>query len=129
MKELVEPEGAVIFTKRFQLGDPTINTLELWGAEYQESDALLCRKEDVELLQEIADRERCPVCFVGVVMDDGKVFIFFATKKLATLCEILEFGHTRSSFLSKRTKRRDRLKSLLSSSLRFTKIRIQWTWI
>jgi len=66
----------VIFTKRFQLGDPTINTLELWGAEYQESDALLCKKEDVGLLQEIADRERCPVSFVGVVMDDGKVTIF-----------------------------------------------------
>ena len=73
LKELVEPSGAVIFTKRFQLGDPTISTLELWGAEFQESDAILCRKEDVPLLQEIADRERCPICFVGVVTSDGKV--------------------------------------------------------
>ncbi|VVC98983.1 unnamed protein product [Leptidea sinapis] len=56
LKELVEPEGAVVFTKEFQLGDPTITTLELWGAEYQENDALLC-----------------PVSFVGEVTGDGYV--------------------------------------------------------
>jgi len=43
LKELVEPAGADIYADRFQLGDPTISTLELWGAEYQENDALLCR--------------------------------------------------------------------------------------
>ena len=76
LKEIVEPTGAVIFTKRFQLGDPTINTLELWGAEYQESDAILCRKEDVPILQKISQRERCPVNFVGTVTGDGKVWSF-----------------------------------------------------
>jgi phosphoribosylformylglycinamidine synthase len=43
LKELVEPAGADIYADRFQLGDPTISTLELWGAEYQENDALLCK--------------------------------------------------------------------------------------
>ncbi|KAH7985280.1 hypothetical protein HPB52_024212 [Rhipicephalus sanguineus] len=47
LKEIVEPAGAVIWTKNFQLGDPTITTMELWGAEYQESDAIL-RPEDKE---------------------------------------------------------------------------------
>jgi phosphoribosylformylglycinamidine synthase len=75
LKELVEPTGAVIFTKRFQLGDPTVNTLELWGAEYQESDAILCRTEDAPLIQKIADRERCTASFVGIVTDDGKVVL------------------------------------------------------
>ncbi|ODN01910.1 Phosphoribosylformylglycinamidine synthase [Orchesella cincta] len=75
LKELVEPKGAVIYTKRFQLGDPTINTLELWGAEYQENDAILCRTEDFALLQQIADRERCPINFVGMVTGDGKVVL------------------------------------------------------
>jgi len=73
LKELVEPEGAVIFTKNFQLGDPTISTLELWGAEYQENDALLCKAEDMELLAGICQRERCPVNFVGTVTGTGKV--------------------------------------------------------
>lgn len=51
LKELVEPEGAVVFTEEFQLGDPTITTLELWGAEYQENDALLCSKENRNILE------------------------------------------------------------------------------
>lgn len=51
LKELVEPEGGVVFTKEFQLGDPTITTLELWGAEYQENDALLCSKEQRSTLE------------------------------------------------------------------------------
>ncbi|KAJ8937884.1 hypothetical protein NQ314_011667, partial [Rhamnusium bicolor] len=42
LKELVEPVGGIIYANRFELGDPTINTLELWGAEYQENNALLC---------------------------------------------------------------------------------------
>ncbi|KAJ1521156.1 hypothetical protein ONE63_002851 [Megalurothrips usitatus] len=75
LKELVEPEGAVIFTKRFQLGDPTISTLELWGAEYQENDALLCNKEAVPILQSIGERERCPINFVGTVTGTGKVIL------------------------------------------------------
>ncbi|CAB3363848.1 Hypothetical predicted protein [Cloeon dipterum] len=74
LKELVEPAGAVIYTDRFQLGDPTISTLELWGAEYQESDALLCKPgKDAELLRAVAKREKCPVDFVGSVTGDGQV--------------------------------------------------------
>ncbi|CAG5040208.1 unnamed protein product [Parnassius apollo] len=71
LKELVEPEGAVVFTKEFQLGDPTITTLELWGAEYQENNALLCSKKNRPILEEICLRERCPVSFVGEVTGDG----------------------------------------------------------
>lgn len=73
LKELVDPSGAVIFTNSFQLGDPTINTLELWGAEYQENDAILCRQDHLTLLQKIGKRERCPVSVVGTVLDCGKV--------------------------------------------------------
>lgn len=75
LKELVEPgyAGAVIFTKEFQLGDPTLTVLELWGAEYQENDAILCKPEDRPLLEAICARERCPILFVGVVTGDGYV--------------------------------------------------------
>lgn len=51
LKELVEPEGGVVFTREFQLGDPTLTTLELWGAEYQENDAMLCGKENRAVLE------------------------------------------------------------------------------
>ena len=53
--------------KDFILGDPTISVLELWGAEYQESNALLVRAEDRQMLQGICDREKVPVSFVGEI--------------------------------------------------------------
>jgi len=37
LKEICEPNGAIIHSDAFELGDPTINVLELWGAEYQVS--------------------------------------------------------------------------------------------
>lgn len=75
MKELVEPAGAIIFSKKFELGDPSISTLELWGAEYQENDAILCKQEDTPLLEKIAARERCPINFVGTVTGSGKIIL------------------------------------------------------
>lgn len=82
LKELVEPgyAGAVIFSKEFQLGDPTINALELWGAEYQENNAILCKPEDRKLLEDICNRERCPINFVGVVTGNG--FVTLLEKEL-----------------------------------------------
>lgn len=53
--------------KDFILGDPTISVMELWGAEYQESNALLVHAENRQMLQGICDREKVPVSFVGVI--------------------------------------------------------------
>lgn len=75
LKELVEPAGGIIYANRFELGDPTINILELWGAEYQENNALLIAQEDVPLLKAICKRERCPVNFVGEVTGTGRVVL------------------------------------------------------
>lgn len=57
----------MIRVKDFILGDPTISVLELWGAEYQESNALLVHAKDRDLLQLICDREKVPVSFVGEI--------------------------------------------------------------
>ncbi|XP_063979730.1 phosphoribosylformylglycinamidine synthase [Diachasmimorpha longicaudata] len=75
LKEIVEPAGAVIFTKNFQLGDTSISTMELWGAEYQENDAILCHKKDRNLLRQIAMREKCPINFVGTVTGSGRIVL------------------------------------------------------
>lgn len=47
--------------------------LELWGAEYQESNALLLRPSDRTFLERVCQREKCPVDFVGHITGDGKV--------------------------------------------------------
>ncbi|XP_052276735.1 phosphoribosylformylglycinamidine synthase-like isoform X2 [Dreissena polymorpha] len=73
LKEIVEPAGAVIRAKDFQLGDPTISILELWGAEYQETNAMLVARENMGVLAKIGRRERCPVSFVGTVTGDGRI--------------------------------------------------------
>jgi phosphoribosylformylglycinamidine synthase len=73
LKEICEPAGALIHVGNFQLGDPTLSVLELWGAEYQETNAVLVRNKDSDVLRKICSRERCPVSFVGQITGDGKV--------------------------------------------------------
>jgi len=73
LKEICYPAGAVIQASAFELGDPTLSVLEIWGAEYQESNALLVHASDRSLLKQIAAREKCPVSFVGQITNDGKV--------------------------------------------------------
>lgn len=46
--------------------------LELWGAEYQESNALLLQPADRSFLERVCQREKCPVDFVGNITGDGK---------------------------------------------------------
>jgi len=73
LKELCYPAGALIHVAAFELGDPTLSVLEIWGAEYQESNALLIHADNRSLLEQIAAREKCPVSFVGLITNDGKV--------------------------------------------------------
>jgi len=57
------------------VGDDTLSVLEIWGAEYQENNALLINPEDEELFTKIAARENCPMRILGVVTGDGKVVV------------------------------------------------------
>uniref|UniRef100_A0A3P8SVX2 Phosphoribosylformylglycinamidine synthase n=1 Tax=Amphiprion percula TaxID=161767 RepID=A0A3P8SVX2_AMPPE len=75
LKELSEPAGAVIYCSKFKKGDPTLSVLELWGAEYQESNALLLRPSDRSFLERVCQREKCPVDFVGNITGDGKIVL------------------------------------------------------
>ncbi|KFO18866.1 phosphoribosylformylglycinamidine synthase [Fukomys damarensis] len=75
LKELSDPAGAVIYTSRFQLGDPTLNALEIWGAEYQESNALLLRPPHRDFLSRVSVRERCPASFVGTITGDKRIML------------------------------------------------------
>ncbi|XP_043820511.1 phosphoribosylformylglycinamidine synthase isoform X1 [Dromiciops gliroides] len=75
LKELSDPAGARIYTSRFQLGDPTLNALEIWGAEYQESNALLTRSSNRDFMNQVCSRERCPVSYVGTITGDGRIVL------------------------------------------------------
>lgn len=75
LKEIAEPLGAIIDANNFTLGDDTVNILELWAAEYQESDAILTSSDEkcLKLLESISRREKCKIDLVGQVEKTGLV--------------------------------------------------------
>ncbi len=75
LKEIVEPAGARIEIRAFPVGDETMSVLEIWGAEYQENDALLLRPEHRGLFEALCEREKVPVAFVGRITGDGRVVV------------------------------------------------------
>lgn len=52
-----------------------MSVLEIWGAEYQENNALLIRPSDKAIFEAIAERENCPIRILGEVTGDGKVVV------------------------------------------------------
>ncbi len=76
LKEIIEPEGARIDVRKIPLGDETLSVLEIWGAEYQEQNALLIRPERAAEFQEICRREKVPCAFVGEITGDGRVVLY-----------------------------------------------------
>jgi phosphoribosylformylglycinamidine synthase len=75
LKEIVEPAGARLEVRQIPLGDDTLSVLEIWGAEYQEQDALLLRPEDADLFRFLCEREKVPVAYVGRITGDGRVVL------------------------------------------------------
>ncbi|KAF0684551.1 Aste57867_23469 [Aphanomyces stellatus] len=80
LKEIVEPTnghggGARYEVRNILIGDETLSVLEIWGAEYQENNALLLRPADVELFSTICHRENCPFALLGQVTGDGRVVL------------------------------------------------------
>jgi phosphoribosylformylglycinamidine synthase len=73
LKEIVEPAGARIEIREIPLGDDTLSVLEIWGAEYQENDALLLRPEHADLFRAFCEREKVTYAFVGRITGDGKI--------------------------------------------------------
>ncbi|MGD2123662.1 MAG: phosphoribosylformylglycinamidine synthase [Gemmatimonadota bacterium] len=78
LKELVEPAGARIDVRAIPVGDETLSVMEIWGAEYQEQDALLLRPQERKLFQKLCDREKVPAAFVGEVTGDGRIVLYDA---------------------------------------------------
>ncbi len=75
LKEIVDPAGARIEIRQVPVGDETLSVLELWGAEYQENDALLLTPEHEALFGALCEREKVPWAVVGRVTGDGRVVV------------------------------------------------------
>jgi phosphoribosylformylglycinamidine synthase len=75
LKEIVHPAGARIEARAVPVGDETLSVLEIWGAEYQENDALLIRAEHAGLFRALCEREHAMFAFVGAVTGDGRIVL------------------------------------------------------
>jgi phosphoribosylformylglycinamidine synthase len=75
LKEIVHPAGARVEVRAIPLGDETLSVLEIWGAEYQENDALLLRPEHEDLFRALCEREQAPFAVVGRVTGDGRIVL------------------------------------------------------
>jgi phosphoribosylformylglycinamidine synthase len=75
VKEIIYPAGAQIEIRNIQVGDDTLSVLEIWGAEYQEQNALLVHSErSVEFLG-LCRREKVPCAFIGEISGDGYIVL------------------------------------------------------
>ncbi|KAF8011879.1 hypothetical protein BT93_I0110 [Corymbia citriodora subsp. variegata] len=75
VKEIIYPKGAEIDIRAIVVGDHTMSVLEIWGAEYQEQDAILVEPKSRELLQSICERERVSMAVIGSINGQGRVVL------------------------------------------------------
>ncbi len=75
VKEIIYPAGAKIEIRKIQLGDNTLSVLEIWGAEYQEQNALLINPESAEAFLSLCRREKVPCAFIGEITGDGYIVL------------------------------------------------------
>ena len=76
IKELVDPAGARIDIRAIPVGDETLSVLEIWGAEYQENNALLIRPDHAQCFDALCEREKVPHAYIGKVTGDGRVVVY-----------------------------------------------------
>ncbi|HPH16648.1 MAG TPA: AIR synthase-related protein, partial [Bacteroidales bacterium] len=65
LSELVEATGGTINIDALPIGDPTLSAKEIVGNESQERMGLVMHAKDIDLLKEIAERERAPMYVIG----------------------------------------------------------------
>jgi phosphoribosylformylglycinamidine synthase len=70
LSELVEATGGRIDISKLPIGDPTLSAREIIGNESQERMGLVMKKIDIDILRNIAERERAPVYIIGEVTGD-----------------------------------------------------------
>jgi phosphoribosylformylglycinamidine synthase len=79
VKEIIYPAGAKIEIRKIQLGDSTLSVLEIWGAEYQENNALLIRADRIEMFLSLCEREKVPCSVIGEITGDGYIMLYDET--------------------------------------------------
>ena len=109
VKEIIYPAGARIEIRNILLGDDTLSVIEIWGAEYQEQNAILIRPESAEEFIGLCRREKVPYAFIGEITGDGYIVLHDETDGSTPVNLHLEkvLGH-----MPQKTFRLDRIKHI-----------------
>lgn len=75
LTEIIEPAGGKIEIRNIKVGDQTMSVVEIWGAEYQERNALLISPDRIKEFQSICDREKVNCEILGEITGDGKIVV------------------------------------------------------
>jgi phosphoribosylformylglycinamidine synthase len=73
LSELLEATGGTIEIDKLPVGDKTLSAKEIIGNESQERMGLLLKEKDINLLQQIAERECTPMYVVGKTTGDNRL--------------------------------------------------------
>tara|TARA_B100001093_G_scaffold87882_1_gene79839 strand:+ start:3012 stop:6599 length:3588 start_codon:yes stop_codon:yes gene_type:complete len=88
LKEIIEKCGAKIDLGKITLGDKSMNDLEIWLSEYQESNAILFK--DKKLLQQICDREFVKLDILGKTNNTDYLTIYNGYKTVVNKYKLLD---------------------------------------
>ncbi|MBN1298722.1 MAG: phosphoribosylformylglycinamidine synthase, partial [Actinobacteria bacterium] len=76
LTEIVDPAGGRINIRQINVGDKTMSVAEIWVAEYQERNAFLIYKKDIEIFKNICSREKVNCEVLGKIAGDGRIVVY-----------------------------------------------------
>ena len=85
VKEIVHPYGAIINLDRVTLGDNSLQPLEIWCSEFQESDVILVQQEDLQLLKAICEKENICCDTLGIINNSNTIKVTHNNKTIVDL--------------------------------------------
>lgn len=78
-KEILDGVGGVVNLKSVTLGDQSLSDAEIWVSESQEQITTLIDPRDIEMVKNIAFRERIHLDVIGEVCDSGRIIVTSAS--------------------------------------------------
>jgi len=75
VKEIIYPLGGVVNLKNVTLGDPTLNPLEIWCSEFQESNLLIIKSSNLDYLKSICSKENIYCDNMGTITDTERIVV------------------------------------------------------
>jgi len=85
VKEIVYPNGAEIILDNVTLGDLSLHPLEIWCSEFQESDVLLIKSNNIHILERVCKRENVICDVIGTIKNTGNILVKYKEQTILNL--------------------------------------------